>query len=214
MAEDRRDVARTVLRLHGRTFADELSLHVERNTPSALFGLLCAAMLMSARIGHGISLEASRALTRRWPTARRLEASTWDERVELLHRAGYTRYQERTATMLGETAETALERYRGDLRRLRDEAGRDPKAERRLLKGFKGIGDVGADIFLREVQVAWDEVFPFADRRAGEAAGRLGLPRDAGALADLTSRKDFPRLVDGLVRTGLERDFDAVRAAA
>jgi endonuclease III len=209
-----RKVARAVLRSHGQTFAEEIGLRVERGTPAPLFGLLCASLIMSARIGHEIAIAAARGVVRRWSTARKLDGSTWEQRVRVLNEAGYARYQERTATMLGDTAQAALERYGGDLRRLRDEAERDPRAERHALKRFKGMGDVGADIFLREVQVAWDEVFPFADDRARRAAGRLGLPRDADALADIVSRAELPRLVAGLVRVGLSDDFDAIREAA
>lgn len=214
MARDPEPIVRAILDRHGRTFGEEIGIRVERGTPAPLFGLLCAAMIMSARIGHEISIEASRLVVRRWSTARKLDAATWEQRVDALHTAGYTRYQERTATMLGGTARAALERYGGDLRRLRDEAEDDPKAERRLLKRFKGVGDVGADIFLREVQATWDEAFPFADRRARQAARRLGLAGDPNALAELASREDFPRLVAGLVRIELEDDFDAVRSAA
>jgi hypothetical protein len=116
--------------------------------------------------------------------------------------------------MLGDLTEHLLERYRGDLRRLREEAERDPKAERRLLKEFKGLGDVGVDIFFREAQVAWEELFPFADRRVLDAAGRLKLPKDPAKLAELVGRKDYPRLVAALVRVGLDDDYDAVRRAA
>jgi hypothetical protein len=73
--------------------------------------------------------------------------------------------------MLGDTARVLLDRYAGDLRTLREEAGGRPEQERALLKQFKGIGDVGADIFLREVQAVWDEVRPFVDRRARAGAG-------------------------------------------
>src|SRR5919202_559464 len=181
-----RKVARAVLRNHGQTFAEEIGVRVERGTPAVLFGLLCASLLMSARISHEISIVAARGVVRRWSTARKLDGSTWEQRVRVLNEAGYTR----------------------------DEAERDPRAERRALKQFKGVGDVGADIFLREVQVTWDEVFPFADERARRAAGRLGLPRDADALAKLVSRAELPRLVAGLVRVGLNDDFAAIRDAA
>jgi hypothetical protein len=53
----------------------------------------------------------------------------------------------------------------------------------------KGIGPVGADIFRREVQIVWDEAFPYADRRVLEVAKRLGLPRSAEELSKLGSRK-------------------------
>jgi hypothetical protein len=77
--------------------------------------------------------------------------------------------------MLGETSALLLDRYKGDLRRLREEAGHQPATERKLIKECKGIGDVGADIFFREVQRDWSELFPFADKRALQAAKRFGL---------------------------------------
>lgn len=46
-----------------------------------------------------------------------------------------------------------MERWNGDLRQL-EEAGRDPAAERKLLKQCKGVGDVGVHTFFGEVQVA------------------------------------------------------------
>ena len=210
-----KDTARALLDRHGRTFADELGIDVAKGTPSALFRLLCAATLMSARISSSISVESARNLAKRgWRTPDKLAASTWEQRVKALNEAGYTRYQERTATMLGDLADQLRERYRGDLRELREDADRDPRAERRLLKQFKGLGDVGVDIFFREVQVAWDELAPFADRRALDAASRLKLPKDPGRLAKLVGGNDYPRLVAALVRVELEDDYDAVRAAA
>lgn len=58
---------------------------------------------------------------------------------------------------------------------IRVQAGRDPAQEHKLLKRFKGIGDVGVDVFFREIQVTWEELRPFLDRRALEAARQLGL---------------------------------------
>jgi hypothetical protein len=209
------DTARALLERHGRTFADELGIDVAKGTPSPLYRLLCAATLMSARIGSPIAVEAARNLaTQGWRSPKKLAESTWEQRVKALNEAGYTRYQERTATMLGDLTEHLLERYGGDLRRLRDEAEREPKGERRLLEEFKGLGDVGVDIFFREAQVAWEELFPFADRRALDAAGRLKLPKDPEKLVDLVGAKDYPRLVAALVRVELDDDYDAVRRAA
>src|SRR5215208_5207750 len=211
----REDTARALLERHGQTFADELGIDVAKDTPSALFRVLCASTLMSARIGSPIALEAARNLAERgWRTPDKLAESTWEQRVMALNEAGYTRYQERTATMLGDLTDHLLERYDGDLRKLRDEAERDPKAERKLLKEFKGLGDVGVDIFFREVQVAWGELHPFADRRALDAAGRPKLPKDTEKLAELVSEKEYPRLVAALVRVELDDDFDAVRETA
>lgn len=177
--------------------------------------MLCAATLLSARMRSQISMEAARALAKQgWRSPRKMAESTWDERVRVLNEAGYTRYQERTATMLGDAADHLLERWRGDLRKLREEAGREPKAERRLLKEFKGLGDVGVDIFFREAQVSWSELFGFADRRALDAAGRLRLGKDAAALAELAGEHDYPRLIAALVRVELDDAYDEVHRAA
>ena len=132
----------------------------------------------------------------------------------MLNRHGYARYDERTAAMLGDACELLLDRYRGDLCRLRAEAGQDPRQERRLLTEVKGLGEVGVDIFFREAQVAWEELFPFVDRRAAQAARRLGLDADPEALASDRNPKTFARLVAALVRTRLANDHDAVLEAA
>jgi endonuclease III len=211
----RKELARAVVARFGRTFAEELGIRIERAGPAALFQLLVFALLASARIRHRAAADAAHALHEKgWTTPHRLAASTWRQRTDTLNRAGYARYDESTSRMLGRTAALLLEEYAGDLRRLREAAGRDPERERELLKRFQGIGDTGADIFLREIQGVWEEVFPLADRRALEAAKRLGLGDEPRALAGLVRRRDFPRLVAGLVRCALEDGFDEVREAA
>ena len=204
-----------LLERHGRTYCDELGIDIEKGTPSPLFRWLCAALLFSARISAELAVQAATALAEQgWTTPQKMAEATWKERVRTLNESGYARFDERTATMLGETCEILLDRYRGDLRRLRDEAEREPRRERSLLKELKGIGDVGVDIFFRETQSAWDELRPFAERRALDAAKRLDLGGDAGTLAELVSERDLPRLVAALVRTELADDYDGVREAA
>ncbi len=210
-----KEIVRALLELHGRTFAGEIGIPVEKNTPSPLFRLLCASLLFSTRISAELAVQAAVALAERgWTTPQKMADATRKERARTLNESGYARFDERTATMLGDTCEILLDRYRGDLRRLREEAEREPKRERSLLKELKGIGDVGVDIFFRETQSAWEELRPFADRRALDAAKRLNLGKDAEALADLVSERDLPRLAVALVRTELADDYDAVRKAA
>jgi endonuclease III len=204
-------VVAALLDCNGRTYCEELRIGIEKNTPSALFCWLCAALLFSARISAELAHRAARALIRHgWTTPRKMAEASWADRAAVLNQAGYARYDERTSTMLGNTAELLLHEYDGDLRRLRERAGRDPTAERRLLKQFEGIGDVGADIFRREIQSVWEEQYPFADRKALAAAAKLGIGRDSAALAKLVPRKDFPRLLAALVRTSLAKDYEAV----
>ena len=131
--------------------------------------------------------------------------------MRALDEAGYVRYDERTATMLGETVQLLLDLYRGDLCELREKAGRQPDQERKLLREFRGIGDVGVDIFFREAQVAWPELFPYVDAKAAASAARLGLDADPKALAGLMKTQDgFARLIAALVRVQLTHRHDEI----
>jgi hypothetical protein len=111
---------------------------------------------------------------------------------------------ERTATMLGDAAERLAADYRGDLRRLRDDADGDVRAIAKLLTGFPGIGPAGASIFLREVQETWPSVAPFVDDRMSAGARKVGLPADRDALAWMLTETRHPAvLAAALVRASL-----------
>lgn len=208
-------IALAVLDSHGCTYAQELDIPLARNTPQPLFRLFCATLLFSTRISADIAVSATRALQNEgWTTPQKMAKSTWRQRTDVLNHSGYARYDESTSRALGEDCQMLLERYQGDLRNLREEAHQDPDQERKLLQEFKRIGEVGVDIFFREVQVAWPELVPFADRRALKTARRLGLHGDAHDLAKLVSKKDFPKLVAGLVRVSLAKDYQRVKQSA
>jgi endonuclease III len=211
----REEILNTLLQQHGQTFAAEIGIPIQDETPSALFQLLCSTILFSTRISVRLATSAAQALAQQgWTTPQAMVDASWEDRARVLNESGYARYDERTASMLGDTAQFLLERYEGDVRRLREEAERQPKQERALLKECKGLGDVGVDIFFREAQGVWDELYPFADKRARAGAESLGLPTDAAELAKLVEKDDFPRLVAALVRVELENDAENVREAA
>jgi endonuclease III len=208
-------LVKELLHRHGQTYAEQAGVKIAGNTPSPLFELLNLAMLLSARIAADKAVEAARALVQaKLTTPKKMAAASWQDRVDVITWHGYKRYDESTSRMLGDTAQKVLDHYGGDLRRLRDEAGQDVEKEHRLLQEFKGIGEVGADIFLREVQAVWPEAYPYADRKVLEAAGRLGLPKNPKRLAALVPKKQFPRLCAALIRTSLRREYAEVKAAA
>jgi hypothetical protein len=120
--------------------------------------------------------------------------------IAALGRAGYRRYDERTATELRDLAELVLARYGGDLRRLSDEADGDVRRAERLVQEVKGIGPTGAAVFLREVQGVWPWVRPYLDDRALAGARRVGLPDDGARLAQLVPADDLARFAAALVR--------------
>lgn len=194
----------------GRTYAEEAGISL-RDTPAPLFQLLCLALLASARIRSSIAVDATQALfAEGWTTPDRLARSTWERRTKVLNHAGYARYDERTVRMLADTTQLLLDRWNGDLRRLRRDAGCDPDQERALLQEFKGIGPVGAEIFAREAQGTWGELYPTVGDRAVRAAQRLGLGDDADSIAALVPRRRLPHLVDGLLRIEFDDAYDQI----
>jgi endonuclease III len=211
----RERVVRELLGAHGRTYADEAGIGL-KDTPQPLYRLLVLSHLLSARIRGSIALATARALHEaglRDP--RRMAQASWQQRVDALGRGGYRRYDERTATQLGDAAELLSERWGGDLRRLRREADGKVSELRRLLQEFPGIGPAGADIFLREAQGVWPEAAPYLDAKALQGADRLDLPKDPEHLTELAGDTDPAVLAAALVRAAVDKEVaqDTLRRA-
>ncbi|MEV4442845.1 endonuclease [Streptomyces sp. NPDC049577] len=210
-ADDRR-TARDLLREHGRTYAEEAGIRL-RDTPQPLYRLLVLAHLLSARIRASVAVAAARALFEAgMGDPRAMAEADWQRRVDALGEGGYRRYDERTATQLGDGAALLCEKYGGDVRRMREEADGDPGRLAELLQQIPGIGPAGADIFLREAQGVWPELHPRFDAKVLQGAERLGLPADPEALARLVKREETPAFAAGLVRAALDKEVaDEVR---
>lgn len=198
-SETEQATARRLLEGFGTTFCDEAGITL-RDTPAPLWQLLVLSLLLSARIRSEIAVAtAGELFDAGWRTPEHLRESTWQERVDALGRGGYRRYDESTATRLDDAAALLLDRWKGDLRRLRDEAEGDPGRIADGLQEFDGIGPAGANIFLREVQAVWPSLRPLADDLVLQGAEAAGLPTDPEALAELVS-DDFAGLAAALVR--------------
>ena len=63
------------------------------------------------------------------------------------------------------------------------------------------------NIFFREAQEAWEELFPFADDRTLKLAAEHGLPDDSAKLAELVDndRHKYVRLLAALIRSNLRK---------
>jgi hypothetical protein len=183
---------------YGCTIADQIKVNPLRGGDD-LFELLGASMLIARRVNQPTALGAWLAVRERgWAHPKDLALAPWKQRVRLLDATGYVRSPERMSLVLGALADVVIHRYDGDLRNLRAAAERDPETTRHLLCEIKGVDDDVVDIFFREAQVAWEELFPFADHPVLETADRLGLPADAAELAELIGRERFLRLLAAL----------------
>ncbi|MFI2629399.1 endonuclease [Streptomyces collinus] len=211
----RERVVRELVGAHGRTYAEEAGIAL-KDAPQPLYRLLVLSHLLSARIRGSVALATARALHEaglRDP--RRMAQAGWQQRVDALGRGGYRRYDERTATQLGDAAGLLSERWGGDLRRLRREADGEVSELRRLLQEFPGIGPAGADIFLREAQGVWPEAAPYLDTKALQGAERLDLPKDPERLTELAGDTDPAVLAAALVRAAVDKGVaeDTLRRA-
>jgi endonuclease III len=200
----RKRVVRSLLKQAGTTYAQEAGIRL-KDQPMPLLQLLTLCMLASKPIDAAIATRAARELFR--AGLRTPDAVLKADRATMIRafgRAHYVRYDESSATRLVDIAAAVRDEYGGDLRKL---ATGDVKATSRLLKQFNGIGDTGADIFLREIQDVWTWVRPYFDKRAIGAARQLNLPATPDELGALAPR-DNAKLAAALVRVSLD---DALR---
>lgn len=203
MGHDDRTVAR-LLEEAGTTYATEAGITLA-DRPAPLYRLLVLAVLLSTPISARLATAATAELVRaKMGTAARMDAAPWQARVDALGRARYRRYDESSATALGDGARLVLDRYRGDLRRLRARADGDPDGIRALLTDFPRLGPVGADIFAREAQAVWPELRPAVDAKVLDGARALGLPDRPAALAALVPPDRLAPLCAALVRCALD----------
>lgn len=191
----------------GQTYADEAGITLA-DKPAPLYQLLVLSTLLSTRIKADIAVAAARELRKLAPTPRKMLDASWQDRVDALGRAHYVRYDESTATALGEGATLLLDEYGGDLRKLRG----DDLDEH--LRRFPRMGPVGVAIFCREAQAVWPELRPYLDKKTLDGAKKVGLPADPDKLAGLVRDDDIARLAAALVRVSLDSKLaKSVRAA-
>ena len=207
-----RDIVTALLGRYGRTYAGQAGIRLA-DKPSPLYQLLVLATLLSARISGDIAVAAAGELfAAGYRTPKAMSEASWQDRVNALGRGHYKRYDERTATMLGDGAELLLRRWSGDLRKLHEEGGDVTRRLGSLLTGFPGIGPAGASIFLREVQGTWTGIAPYLDQKVMDGARKLGLPKEE--VAKLADGK-IVELASALIRVALsKRAATEIREAA
>jgi endonuclease III len=203
--DQHKQVVRRLLSVAGTTYAAEAGVRIS-DKPMPLFQLVVLCMLASKPIDATIAMRAGHELfSDGLKTPKAVLDADRRTMIAAFGRAHYVRYDESSATRLTEMAQRVVDEYSGDLREIPRRGADDVTAAKRMLKNFKGIGDTGADIFLREVQDVWTWVRPHFDKRATRTAKAFGLPSDPETLGALAPRANA-RLAAALVRASLDDD--------
>ena len=116
--EEQRRLTRALLNRFGRGFAEECGVRVTSN-PASLLHLLCLSVLLARTGDYHRAASTARAMRDQgWENATRLARSDQRERTRVLRDHDWPRAEE-LARVLGQLADTVVEQYHGDLRRLR-----------------------------------------------------------------------------------------------
>lgn len=202
-----------ILTKYPQSFCEELGIPIETSNPASLWMWLCASILFSARIKSDAAVRACKALFRAGLTTPEAFSNATEEQCRtLLHDNGYEKYDVKTAKFLVENGRQVMIDFpNGDINLLRQAANKSPDVERSMIKKFKGVGDGAADIFFREAQLAWPELYPMAvDKKSLKAARLVGLKEDPRWLAELcgNDKAKYVRLIAALVRIDLSRSYN------
>jgi endonuclease III len=157
-----------------QSYSEELGLNLTRSEDR--FKWFLASILFAKRISAEIAKRTYRQFEAEGlTTPEKILEAGWDRLVQVLDSGGYTRYDFSTARNLLKIVEDLKEKY-GDLENLHRESSSPNDLERRLQE-FKGVGPVGANIFLRELGGIWEKAKPKPSRMAMKVAQRIALKK-------------------------------------
>jgi hypothetical protein len=155
-------------------------------------------LLFGARITETIAKNTYRAFEcHGLLEPRKILEAGWDFLVNpIMREGGYVRYDGRKSTQILTDCEWLLEHYEGSLTRLHRLAKDSKDLENKLLD-FYGVGEITANIFLRELRPYWKKADPEPLPLVKTVAKRCGI--DLGRY----DRKSvlFCRIEAGLIRS-------------
>lgn len=158
----------------GGAYSRELGIDLPSGKPGETFKWFLASILFGARISETLAERTYHEFEREHLLApKRILDAGWDRLVEVLDHGGYTRYDFKTATKLLDVNHALVQEYKGDLNTLHAAAADPADLERRIRSLGKGIGEVTANIFLRELRGVWPLARPLLSERAIQAARAL-----------------------------------------
>ncbi|KAJ5656490.1 hypothetical protein N7507_008440 [Penicillium longicatenatum] len=177
-------------------------------SPDTVLAMVLDVIVKSRPISHNLAEKTiNHLLEEGYHHIDILATTTWEERTKVLREGGYNRYREQCATYLGSLSDIVANKYDGDLNNLLHAAHGDREKVRTLMKEFKGVGDLGVELFLNNVQSIWPSIAPFLDSRSLQTAEEIGIGGDLNAIYGTLGEnpEEMSVLANGLSTVRLEK---------
>jgi hypothetical protein len=160
----------------GKKFSTSLGIDLSQGKSEEVFKWFLASILFGARISETIvvntykEFEKEKALT-----PDEILRKKWEGLVRILDNGGYVRYDFKTATKLLEIMKDLKKEYKGDLNNLHQVSENPRDLEEKIKNLGKGIGDITANIFLRELRGIWKKAEPLPSPLVIEGARCINM---------------------------------------
>ena len=169
----------------GQKYSEALGINLLMEKDREVFKWFLASLLFGAPITESSAIKTYKCFEKcDVLTPKKILDRGWDGLVKILDEGSYTRYDFKTADKLLEVMRNLTETYQGSLNLIHVQASDARDLERRLKALGKGIGDVTASIFLRELRGVWQKADPNPTPLAVEAAKRLGIVKKEATAED------------------------------
>ncbi|KAJ5746185.1 hypothetical protein N7520_011367 [Penicillium odoratum] len=191
--------------LAGTTIGNQSRLDA---SPDTVLAMVLDSMVKARPISHSLTQKTVKhLLDEGYHHIDILATTTWEERTNTLREGGYNRYREQCATYMGGLSDIVSIKYDGDLKNLLETAHEDREEVRGLMMEFKGIGDLGLELFFNNVQSVWPSIAPFLDSRSLQTAEEIGIGRDLDAIYGALGQEPekMSLLANGLSKVRLEK---------
>lgn len=188
----KRKTVEALLEKFGKRYSEVLGINLDSGKDDEIFKWFLASVLFGAPIIETSVIKTYKCFQKyEVLTPERILETGWDGLVRILDEGSYTRYDFKTADKLLEVMRNLMEKYNGSLNLLHSKASNAKDLENGLKDLGKGIGDVTASVFLRELREAWEKAKPNPTSLVVSAAKNLGIVKNKTAENALKQLEDF-----------------------
>ena len=179
-------------------YSEELEIGLKERDDKEIFKWFLASLLFGGRITETIAKNTYRVFASYGlVNPQKILRAGWEFLVDpIMSEGGYVRYDGRKSTQILTDCDKLVAEYEGSLTKLHDLAKDERDLEQRLMD-FYGVGNVTANIFLRELRPYWKKANPEPLVVVKDLARRCGVRLGQYDRKSVT----FARIEAGLIRS-------------